>query len=567
MTLAGVITAHGISVVYGDFSSSVVLTNNDPFVYKDENGYTIIVGEVENADGYYAVKDVHITANFYDRGHSIPLEIVEGGSILDVIPPHGKSPYLIRSNSPNPNITQVSVSLSEEYPTSPTKLKQLSVELDNIVLDDTLHFSGVLKNGAASIHNTKVYLAFYDDFVTTRIIGVSTIPIGNVESNEMVNFSFNEKIQTGSVGFILFSESDVFYSDSVDVKIPTSNLSESSINVKTNKSKYNEGDTIILSGKVTNMIPGKSVTIHVSSKSDSVDITQIIVAKDGSYLHTIITKGPLWSKAGEYTVTVDYDSITKSSTKFFFNGGSTETVPGEKEIINQYNVKREKTNAKAEPFEIVKVSYSHIIKTHNDCDTYSGNHYSTSETFHYDITGFLTDDAHKNNISVILELKNDKIIQVVQTDDMGFFNFKGQSYLTSDPKKLKIAFEGNEYPMPEKIDYKLKDSAKKFIAAPKQITDGAYANSLSQFIKLKYPEGHTDSQKIKMPGWLVFPTKLWMGDVITDEEYINILQYLSDENIMSIPNYIPERELITDPIAQPSVDPVTGKIKFWYCFS
>ncbi|MEK6866512.1 MAG: hypothetical protein AABX46_03590, partial [Thermoproteota archaeon] len=94
----------------------------------------------------------------------------------------------------------------------------------SIALGDTLQFSGVLKNGAAPINNTNIYLAFYDNFVPPRIIGVSTIPIGAVESNEIINFSFNEKIQTRSVGFILFSESDVFYSDSVDVKIPAPRL-------------------------------------------------------------------------------------------------------------------------------------------------------------------------------------------------------------------------------------------------------------------------------------------------------------------------------------------------------
>jgi hypothetical protein len=92
-------------------------------------------------------------------------------------------------------------------------------------LDDTLRFSGVLKNGAAPINNTNVYLAFYDVFDPPRIVGVSTIPIGNAEANEIINFNFNEKIQTSAIGFILFSESDVFYSNPIDIKIPKSDAS------------------------------------------------------------------------------------------------------------------------------------------------------------------------------------------------------------------------------------------------------------------------------------------------------------------------------------------------------
>ncbi|MBI5859499.1 MAG: hypothetical protein HZB73_01990 [Nitrosarchaeum sp.] len=203
---------------------SVVLTSDSPFVYKDDEGYTVVVGAVENTSSLTSITDVRLHVNFYDNVNPQPLEIVEGGTILEVIPSLGKSPYMIRSNSSNPAITQVSVSIGEGFNSSPSKSKQLSVELGDIVLDDTLHFSGVLKNGAAPINNTNIYLAFYDNFDPPRIIGVSTIPIGNVESNEMKNFSFNEKIQTRSVGFTLFSESNVFYSDPVDVKIPASEV-------------------------------------------------------------------------------------------------------------------------------------------------------------------------------------------------------------------------------------------------------------------------------------------------------------------------------------------------------
>ena len=203
---------------------SVVLTSDSPFVYKDDEGYTVVVGAVENTDTLTSITNVRVHVNFYDDVSDEPLEIIEGGTLLEVIPPLGKSPYMIRSNSSNPDITQASVSISQGFHTSPSKSKQLSVELSSITLGDTLQFSGVLKNSAAPINNTNVYLAFYDNFVPPRIVGVSTIPIGAVESNEIINFSFNEKIQTRSIGFILFSESDLFYSDSVDVKIPAPRL-------------------------------------------------------------------------------------------------------------------------------------------------------------------------------------------------------------------------------------------------------------------------------------------------------------------------------------------------------
>lgn len=239
----------GFSAEYYDNSPtlSAVLTSDSPFVYKDDEGYTVVVGAVENTSNLTSITDIHLHVNFYDDVSDNPLEIIEGKTILEVIPPLGKSPYMIRSNSSNPDITQVSVSL-DGFNSSPSKSKQLSVELSDIILDGTLHFTGVLKNGAAPINNTNVYLAFYDNFDPPRIVGVSTIPIGVVQSNESINFSFNEKIQTSHVGFpvgfILFSESDVFYSDSVDVKIPESYITTRLVTISNVSVLDSQGKTL-----------------------------------------------------------------------------------------------------------------------------------------------------------------------------------------------------------------------------------------------------------------------------------------------------------------------------------
>ncbi|MBA0908879.1 MAG: hypothetical protein ITD33_07495 [Nitrosarchaeum sp.] len=199
---------------------SVSLTSESPFVYKDDQGYTVVVGTVENKSDLTSVTNVRIHVNFYDDVSSKPLETMDGETSLKVIPPLGQSPYIIRSNSSNPNISQVTVSLSEGLNSSPSKLKQLTVELNDITLDRTLHFSGILKNSIIPINDTNIYLAFYDNFEPPRIIGVSVIPIGNVESNGIIDFIFNEKVLTKSVGFLLFSESNLSFSDSLDIKIP-----------------------------------------------------------------------------------------------------------------------------------------------------------------------------------------------------------------------------------------------------------------------------------------------------------------------------------------------------------
>ncbi len=198
---------------------SVALTSDSPFVYKDKEGYTIVVGNVENRSELTSVTNVQLRANFYDETGNEPLETVLGGTILEVIPELGTSPYVIQSESANPNITHVSIVLERFFP-SPSKSQQLVVESTDILLDENLRVSGILTNGGSPITDTFVYLAFYDAFIPPRLIGISSTQIGDVEANEKVDFYFNEEIDQRAISFQIFAQSNVFYSNFVDEKIP-----------------------------------------------------------------------------------------------------------------------------------------------------------------------------------------------------------------------------------------------------------------------------------------------------------------------------------------------------------
>lgn len=215
--------SQAFSQEYSDTPStlSVSLRNETPFVYQDSDGYTVVVGMVENNDPLASITNVMIQVNFFDDFNPKPLEVVNGHTTLQVIPPNGQSPFAIRSETVNPNITDVSVSLLP-FGISDPKEKKLSIFYREVFLDSSLHFSGVLQNEITPISNTNVYLAFYDIF--ERILSVSTIEIGDVESND-VAFEFDEPINSKSVGFLLFSESDKFYSDFIDITIPPPQLS------------------------------------------------------------------------------------------------------------------------------------------------------------------------------------------------------------------------------------------------------------------------------------------------------------------------------------------------------
>ena len=222
---------------------NVSLSNESPFVYQDLEGYTIVVGIVENNNPLTPISDVKIQVHFFDDLNPNPLEVVQGTTTLEVIAPNGKSTYSIRSETPNPNITQASASLLG-FDSSVEKQKGLIVYSTNIFLDTSFRFSGVLQNGGAPSSNTNVYLAFYDGFEPPRILSVSTIELGNVDLDTDVSFELDEVINSKAVGFFLFAESSVFISDFVDIKIPTSQIPNKLITISNVSVEDSDGNKL-----------------------------------------------------------------------------------------------------------------------------------------------------------------------------------------------------------------------------------------------------------------------------------------------------------------------------------
>ena len=214
--------SQGFSQEYYDNAPtlSVSLTSESPFVFQDSEGYTVVVGMVENKNSLTAVTNARVQVSFYDDTSFTPIAINEGRTVLEVIPPNGISPYSIRSPTPDPIITQASVSLLG-FDSSEEKQKGLTVSMDDISLDNSLTVSGTLENSGAPSDDTNIYLALFDGFDPPRTLEVFTIELGSVEPYSKTQFSLNTSIDSRSVGFMVFAESDIFYSDVLDVKIPS----------------------------------------------------------------------------------------------------------------------------------------------------------------------------------------------------------------------------------------------------------------------------------------------------------------------------------------------------------
>ena len=277
-------TSQSFSQEYTDTNPTLTVSTNSNtnYVYQDSEGYTVVIGVIENNDPLSFVTDVKVQAYFYDEFNPDPLEVKEGSTTLNVIPPSSSSPFVIRSENPNSDIVDVYTKILT-FETSKTLDDSLKISINDVSIDPvtnsndssyTFSFSGILRNGNSQTSETSVYLAFYDVF--DRIIQVSTIDIGDMNINELVPIKLNEEISSSSVGFILFSESDKFYADYLDVEIPAPQLrtnldttcSSSEVSIGGNCTSYDISGGHVESATVN--LDDNSVIINIHAMDDGV---------------------------------------------------------------------------------------------------------------------------------------------------------------------------------------------------------------------------------------------------------------------------------------------------------
>ena len=103
--------------------------------------------------------------------------------------------------------------------------------------------------------------------------------------------------------------------------------SQAPLSLQTDATTYSQGDSIIIHGAVKNVQNATAVTLRiVNPLKNMVKIDQIIPNPDGSFTtnisgHQILATGPLWTKAGNYTIIAQYGPATNATVDFYFAGG------------------------------------------------------------------------------------------------------------------------------------------------------------------------------------------------------------------------------------------------------
>ena len=273
-------TSQSLSQVNDESTLSISLNSEHTYVYSDSEGYVFVVGIIENNDLLTSITGIQIQVRFFDDFNSDPLEVIQGTTTLDVVAPNGKSPYSIRSSTPNPNITQASVSILG-FDSSEEKQKGLTVYATDVSVDESFKFSGILENIGAPNTNTNVYLAFYDAFEPPRILKVSTIGIGDVAPDAKVPFELDEMLDPQAVGFSLFAESDIFHSDFVDVKIPRPQLIDKLLTISDVRVEDSDGNKLseLFVGSEASIRSVISIQSPQIQKDDETDYTYYIQIK------------------------------------------------------------------------------------------------------------------------------------------------------------------------------------------------------------------------------------------------------------------------------------------------
>ena len=195
----------------------IVLTSFSPFNYKDDDGKTVILGEIENTKNF-PVSGVKVWAGFYDNFSENPLETTIGTTVIEVIPPFGKAPYMIKSETANAAITSVSVNLLG-FNSSPDKKHDLSLHLDTLQIGENLSLSGTLtNNGEIASSNNKIQLISYDSFNPPRVLGISAVEIeSDIMPGESADFEFDVKRDSRASSFKIVGESTDLVTGILDI--------------------------------------------------------------------------------------------------------------------------------------------------------------------------------------------------------------------------------------------------------------------------------------------------------------------------------------------------------------
>jgi len=90
------------------------------------------------------------------------------------------------------------------------------------------------------------------------------------------------------------------------------------ISLSTSSDIYYSGDYVVIFGSVGTIFENMPITIQIYHESNLVDVAQVSVAQDGTFVKSFNAVGQQWKEEGTYTVRAQYTSTQIAETTFEF---------------------------------------------------------------------------------------------------------------------------------------------------------------------------------------------------------------------------------------------------------
>ena len=107
-------------------------------------------------------------------------------------------------------------------------------------------------------------------------------------------------------------------------------LSGQNIILNTDKTAYNDGDVITLTGSVEKVVAGLDMSIQIFSEIDGntnlVEIAQVDVTEDGQFTKIFVARGSQWQQEGTVIIKATYGQESNELSVKFFKQSGTDFV-------------------------------------------------------------------------------------------------------------------------------------------------------------------------------------------------------------------------------------------------
>ena len=90
------------------------------------------------------------------------------------------------------------------------------------------------------------------------------------------------------------------------------------ISLSTSSDIYYSGDYVVVFGSVNTIFENMPITIQIYHESNLVDVAQVPVAQDGTFVKSFNAVGQQWNEEGTYTIRGQYTSTQIAETTFEF---------------------------------------------------------------------------------------------------------------------------------------------------------------------------------------------------------------------------------------------------------